>query len=1218
MKRSWFGWLAGAVLLGSVAGCSGSSGGGSSSGAQAALQAFAFKGLVANATVNVFALSANGVKGRELATGNTDAQGNINIARIAYTGWVMFALTGGIATDFLGNTSSIPSAFPLIGLALLTSGSPQLFVATALTTLVWYALQAELARALVPLGDAIRSAEARVALMFGLTGILGVLPALLAVNAAIAGNAADYGAALYGFCELAINVGIAEAELMHLMGRDLLDSLLDGQLFGSPLVALNAIVLSSSIWTVLFGVAITNFMNSSFNLSGLVAADIGVINALSILTTVFLAGPIIYSLFPTFFQRGVNNTITVRGENLPEDVADTEIEVGGQMIDPADITVNSDSIQFTLNAAVAANVQTGSSVKITDRTTGLDGFSSATLDLFNGQAQPTVDVSSFSPNCIPSGGGAEISIIGTDLSQDTKVTINGMSATVVAAQPPTRIHVRTPALDPGTYTMTFQNGSSSVLTVPNVVTAKEVDLNLAATKTDTGIKYTAGVQLTYNPTKTISVYGHLADYTDADQGTATVVRNTISDGNPTLQTDNLNVSVNRSRNGENESTLFFGSGYNFFTRSVVQGDFRAGNGPDAVDFGFDVPTNFSLQDIVGTFNVSAQWWNLEDDWRRHMWGSLVIDADGTASISLRCFTIGLLNGDIEFDELTGAFEVVTEVDGQITFSPIGTIVGLPELDVRFDASGCLGVATGTVGNSVLYAGAVRAGGQNGLGDYYGAHQGGALRERLQTSLPSATSIGSLEQLSEVSVDRTVVGCDFELALALRILESNTRSNFDGGVQFDWKAEMDPLYVNAGQLLAMDGRTVGAMYSDREKTIIMRHDLVGTSSDWSMQLGVPQYHTAASLDGDYFSAKTTVATEGDGSSQETARSVIGLFSYDPTNVPDILGHPFKQAGTRTPLIKHDTTITRDVARAVTAVQTNDFQGRLDVGYLFHHREKYELNLESSFDPSVFRVGYISPDSNAVLATDSAAARGLTERQIEFKTGGSLSDGNFSFGAIGRSYDLGNGDRTLQLHTGNFVVNGGMNSFSGSSSLFNENNTQSTPSISFTGTHMVLPDGIIELSRSDGAMLYMFPSYDGNAFAGVRVGTDGAQSLWIGTRETTVTPTVGNVSTLLASEFYTNFTPFPPTIGTSTGRLINSFSAPGQISQNGVTTLRDNLTDDVGFFQFFNTSSLALSLDGTAMYNEGGSSTTKLGSFSSGGVGFWADGGNQVFLAISIRY
>ena len=56
--------------------------------------------------------------------------------------------------------------------------------------------------------------------------------------------------------------------------------------------------------------------------------------------------------------------------------------------------------------------------------------------------------------------------------------------------------------------------------------------------------------------------------------------------------------------------------------------------------------------------------------------------------------------------------------------------------------------------------------------------------------------------------------------------------------------------------------------------------------------------------------------------------------------------------------------------------------------------------------------------------------------------------------------------------------------------------------------------------------------------------------------------------------------------------------------------------MNFFQFFNTSSLTLGSNGAAAYQDG--STTKDGAFAENGVGYWANGDNQVFLAISVRY
>ena len=875
-----------------MAGCSSSSddGGSGNPNVEAALQAFAFKGIVANAAVNVYALSSNGVQGRLLASGNTDSQGFVNIASIAYVGWVMFTMTGGTTTDFLGNTTSIPTAFPLIGLALLSSGSNPLFVATAMTTLVWYAMQAELARGRIPLGSAIRNAELAVAAMFGMAAILNIAPALLAQNSAVAGDSATHGAAAYGFCELAINIGIAEAELMHLMGRDLLDNKADGLLFDNPIAALNAVTLSTSIWTVLFVTAISNFMNSSFNVSGLGLNDIPAIITLGAITGLLLTGPLLYLVFPTFFRRDQDVEYVVRGENIPDDVADTEVKVGDQVIDPADVTVEDDAVRFTLRSSVAANVANHSPVTVTNTDTGFEGSTRLLLEILDSQAQPTVDVSKIKPQCVPSSGGGQVSLTGTDLSKDTVVMIDGQTANILAAEPPTRIHVCIPALDPGTYNLTLQNGSSSVLTIPDAITVKDGDLNASETPTDNNDQWGVSVQLGFNPSEYVRLQFQDFEWANADQGTVNVETHEISKNNTTRAADSVNANTNRNRVGEEESVLSFNSGesYNFFQKNSVSSGIRTGVGPDGVTVGFDKATNFTLDDIVGDFNVSVQWWSFEEDWRRHMWGSLVIEDDGTASIALRCFTVGLSTGAITFDELTGAFEIVTESDGQVMFTPIGSIIGLPNMRIVFDGGGCIGIGAGSLGNSLIYAMALRDNGLGGNGDTYGAQQGGAISVGLQFSF--ATAPGAIAGVSGssigVSVDRTIFGCDDEWGLPLRLLERNSKSTLLTDPSFDWGVELEPTFVSSGELRGQDGRIIGAFFSDGEKTITMRHDLNGATMNWGMAVDLPQYQSVHSLRGEFNSAYTQTWTAGDGGSEESVSGRVGRFLFDTS---DARGH-----------------------------------------------------------------------------------------------------------------------------------------------------------------------------------------------------------------------------------------------------------------------------------------------------------------------------------------
>jgi len=337
------------LVVGCIAGCNGDNGGGPGGNQLATAAGFAFKGLVANATVNLYALRSTGARGEQIASGQTDSQGFFNIAKIAYTGWALAVISGGLATNFLGSPSPIDPNFPLYGLMFVQAGLTTAYSVTVLSTLVYYALQAEMLRGGGNLDTNIVNASRRVALMFGITlGLLTLFPSDLTAGSVPASEQANYGAVTAGFCELAINLGIAELQLMHMLGRDILDGLLDGRFFGQNILSSTGSPLSSSVWTVLWPLAITNFLASSFNQSGLSSSDIPAIAKLQALSLLMVAAPLILTLYPAFLSVNTASTVEVRGKDLP-DKADAKVTIQGEELDSSNITETSDGWTLSIH-----------------------------------------------------------------------------------------------------------------------------------------------------------------------------------------------------------------------------------------------------------------------------------------------------------------------------------------------------------------------------------------------------------------------------------------------------------------------------------------------------------------------------------------------------------------------------------------------------------------------------------------------------------------------------------------------------------------------------------------------------------------------------------------------------------------------------------------------------------------------------------------------------
>jgi hypothetical protein len=275
-----------------TAGCGGG-GGGSSSGAPAAdavgtggtgvISGAVVKGPVANATVTAFALSG-GQAGAQIGTATTDASGSFTMNIGGYAGAVMLRASGGSYTDeatgqamSMGAGNTMTAAMP--SMAAGTTATVQLTPVTAMAQAMAQRMQGGMTDA------NIGTANAAMGSYFGVGDILRVPP----MNPLVAGSGAtanqdarNYGMTLAAMSQYARTAGMGtSAALVPAMMDDASDGMMDGLGAGGRIqMGMGGMMGGSSMMPAAAGSsglanAMTSYMNSGANKSGLTAADMG-------------------------------------------------------------------------------------------------------------------------------------------------------------------------------------------------------------------------------------------------------------------------------------------------------------------------------------------------------------------------------------------------------------------------------------------------------------------------------------------------------------------------------------------------------------------------------------------------------------------------------------------------------------------------------------------------------------------------------------------------------------------------------------------------------------------------------------------------------------------------------------------------------------------------------------------------------------------------------
>ena len=270
-----------ATLMGKLTGASGQILGAGPTMTNATVSGTAFNGPVSKATVMAFAID-NGAMGAQIASVATDGQGNFTLPLGSYTGAVMLQMSGGTYTDEATQTTMAMGASEVMSAVLPTVASG------ANVTGVWVTPVTSMAqtRAMDMGGgmtDAnIVAANAAMGNYFSVSDVLHIQP----MNPMAVGSGADasqdarnYGMTLAAMSQYAktLNMTISSAMVTAMMS-DASDGIMDGK-HGAGQVSMSMGgmmgrgMMATTAGTSGLAMAMTSFVNSTGNASGMTSAD---------------------------------------------------------------------------------------------------------------------------------------------------------------------------------------------------------------------------------------------------------------------------------------------------------------------------------------------------------------------------------------------------------------------------------------------------------------------------------------------------------------------------------------------------------------------------------------------------------------------------------------------------------------------------------------------------------------------------------------------------------------------------------------------------------------------------------------------------------------------------------------------------------------------------------------------------------------------------------
>jgi len=240
-----------------------------------------FDGPVSNATVMAYAVS-NGAAGAQLASAATDAQGNFTMTLGSYAGPMMLKAVAGRSTDLATGTTMTMAAGDVMTAVTSMPAAGGTLTGIRITPLTSMA-QTRAQSMSGGMSDAnIAAANTAVGNYFMVGDILHTQP----MNPLVAGSGGsvatqdmrNYGLAIAAMSQFAKEAGMpVSSSLVTGMMQDASDGVMNGRI-GSGQISMGGMMGASGMMQANAGTsglaaAMTAFMNSGVNLSGIAAAD---------------------------------------------------------------------------------------------------------------------------------------------------------------------------------------------------------------------------------------------------------------------------------------------------------------------------------------------------------------------------------------------------------------------------------------------------------------------------------------------------------------------------------------------------------------------------------------------------------------------------------------------------------------------------------------------------------------------------------------------------------------------------------------------------------------------------------------------------------------------------------------------------------------------------------------------------------------------------------
>ncbi len=242
-------------------------------------------GPVTSGTVMAFAVT-NGVMGAQLASGTTDTQGNFTMSIGSYSGPVMLQIANGAYTDLATGVSMTMAAGDVMTAVLPTVISGATITGIQVTPLTSMAQMRAQYMSGGMIDVNIAAANTGVGSYFMVSDILHTQPMNTLVTNSGTGATLDmknYGATIAAMSQYAKNIGIADSSgIITAMMKDASDGVMNGMMgstsitmggMGGGMMGGGGTMMSSAAGTTGLATAMTTFMGSAENKSGLTATD---------------------------------------------------------------------------------------------------------------------------------------------------------------------------------------------------------------------------------------------------------------------------------------------------------------------------------------------------------------------------------------------------------------------------------------------------------------------------------------------------------------------------------------------------------------------------------------------------------------------------------------------------------------------------------------------------------------------------------------------------------------------------------------------------------------------------------------------------------------------------------------------------------------------------------------------------------------------------------